>query len=375
MATRKQAATNTGESEQGEQTSWGVPIPGTGGPVGAGAIVARDETAQELEPGQKIVMLLSGGSLSDETQVRVYKRLPNSTKYAWCKNYNAHEFLAGDLEMIRNEWGPGEYSMRVYGGPNGMEREDVTISAPIVASNPTNPVPTQVAMQHQSEMARVLEKISEQNAALLAAVSQKPDPMQNMSVMLEMARSMREAFGIGGAAPVAVAPVSPIQQITEMAAAMRALKEVSKEIGGEPAEDTPTGMLSQVVELVKTGLAMRQNPALPMQSEPLQPMQLPASLQHSSAQASQPANESDPGMLIIKGTLAELLVIKNRGGTVEQGGEFIADKLPDDLLPYLELPNWFEIASGFAPELKAHETWVKAATAHAVTLLASDSGQ
>jgi hypothetical protein len=372
MATRTKANANPPEGAdggEGAEMAWGVPIPGTGGALTAPPSVARDENG-EIEPGQKIVMLLSGGGLPDETSVRVYKRIPNSQRYAWCKNYSAHEFLSGDLEMIRNEWGPGEYSIRVYGTPRGMEREDITISAPNIPGNAANAVPTQIANQQQSEMARVLEKISEQNAAVLAALSQKPDPMQNMSVMLDMARSMREAFGISGApaaaAAPAPAPVSALQQITEMAAAMRAFREVAKEMGDgdKPDADNPMSLLGQITDLVKAGIGARTNaPALPA---PIQPMQIPQTLQDAA-----PTSE-EPGTMVMKGTLAALLALKNQGGTVEQGGEFIAEKIPDELLPYLDLPNWFDILCRYAPELAPHGEWVKAATAHAITLLRSE---
>jgi len=43
----------------------------------------------------------------------------------------------------------------------------------------------------------------------------------------------------------------------------------------------------------------------------------------------------------------------------ETAAQFVVDKLPDELIEIMELPNWFEQLSHVAPEVKKHEEYLR----------------
>jgi hypothetical protein len=78
------------------------------------------------------------------------------------------------------------------------------------------------------------------------------------------------------------------------------------------------------------------------------------------------------GILVLRGLMQQLLAMAASGEPVENGAEFIADKLPDELLQYLDLPNWFDILASFAPDVRTHEQWIRDAKARADEMLNED---
>lgn len=363
---RRTAQTAQIVTPDGEE--WRAQVPAASAPNGAGLPVLPPDDDEEREPGDRIAELIRESGVDSETSVRVYRRLPNSTKFAWCVNYTAGEFMAGDLGMIREQWGPGEYSLRVYGGQRGIiAREDVVIAPP------SNPVaqPQGGVMQfpgQKTDIVQAIERMTEQNATILQVLSQRVDPHQQMMQSLEMMRMMREAMGLNVAPPPSVPPTSPTAVLGEVVAAVRAMREVSEEINPKaPDPENPMALLPAFLDVVKTAIGNRGDAAVP-------PVALPPSLaapqpvDHQSNPISETENQ-DMGVLVMRGIMRESLAMKERGDSIEKVAEFLADKLPDEVLPYLDLPNWFEIAASFAPELKAHEQWVRDVASTALQML------
>ena len=129
-------------------------------------------------------------------------------------------------------------------------------------------------------------------------------------------------------------------------------------------------MLPTVLDLVKTAMASRTPAADAMQSFP--PLELPASLQDNPAPQSAPiqSTEGEPvGILVLRGLLSQLLALAEAAKPTEEGADFIVEKLPDELLSYLELPNWSDILCSFAPGCRAHLPWLTAARNRALEIL------
>ena len=61
--------------------------------------------------------------------------------------------------------------------------------------------------------------------------------------------------------------------------------------------------------------------------------------------------------------LDELLAIAQRGGSVDEGADYIAEKLPDELVEFLDRPDWFEMLAGFVPKVRPFEQWMRDAVA------------
>lgn len=312
---------------------------------------------------------------ADRVRVKVYRIDPKTPgRLTWCQDYTPAEFEQGDLAMIRETWGPGAYQIRIIGATGIAARSDVSISAPLIV----NPAPAPQAAP-DSGVAQALQMLAETQTHILRALQERPDPAAQMMQNLEMLKLMREAMGPTPAQAPSAAPVSsPVTQLTEMLQTMKLLREAAQDIA--PSKDDEPSLMTMVpgvLELVKTAMqpGASSAPALP------QPIVIPQSIEHPARNpAPLPTPETTEvqpmGILILRGLLQQLIAIADKGESPEVGGEYIADKLPDEIIEYLDLPNWFEILASFAPDVKRHEAWIVAAKNHAdVLLTAEDDNQ
>jgi hypothetical protein len=44
---------------------------------------------------------------------------------------------------------------------------------------------------------------------------------------------------------------------------------------------------------------------------------------------------------------------------VEQGAQFVYDKLPDEIVELMALDNWFELLAEVAPDCTLHKDWLQ----------------
>lgn len=368
MPTRRNnpaVSADQGDGEMSADGEWRAVVP----TARAGGAVVEGEDV-ETDPGERIAMLIRDSGSDSEASVRVYKRIPNSVKYSWCVNYTAGEFQGGDLGMIRDQWGPGEYSLRVYGRGGLLAREDVTIAQQVSAA----PTVVASAQSQSDQFMRAIEAIAQGQAALMQALSTRPDPTQQMQQTLTLMAQMREAMGLNQN-PAPAPAMSPTAVLKEVIEAVRSMKEISEEINPKAADfENPLSLAGPLLEVIKTAVAQRSG-----SNETVAPLSLPPSLQcapesnpvPAPVQTRQTENEQ-MGIMLLRGALQGLLQLKEQGEPATAGGRYIAEKIPDELLPYLDLPNWFDIARNFAPELAPHEAWVRDATAEAIRILSEN---
>ena len=381
MATRPRVVNPETVNEDGEE--WRVPV-GT-----VAEVETPDEESDLLERLRG--MLSQSGTTGAVQRVSLYRVDPKSPNLIWCANYTPTEFADGDLSMIREQWGPGLYEARVIGAKGISTKGRFQIAnavqsvGAVAVHNPGN-----------DALAQALQSLANSQAAILQALNTRPDPQAEMLRNLDMLRMMREAFAPPPAAPVGPA-VDPVQQITSLLGALRALKEASGEFQTENDEGGPgqlMGLAGSVIDLVKGN----------MQPQGMQPMQLPPSLSmpphrvriaHNPSEAGAEGHAQDDAapisspvaetahvpetmeILILRGTLQGLLKLAERKASATVGGEYIAEKLPAELLPYLDLPNWFEILSRFALQLGIttlgdHQEWLTTARDEAIRILDED---
>jgi hypothetical protein len=336
-----------------------TPIPGT-----RIAIDNQPVATLDLSPGERVMELVAGMGDDEKTTVRLYRRTANSNALTWCQTYSANEFLAGDLEMIRTQWGAGDYEIRVYGSQGLASRETVSIAQRVNA----NPLP--VPSQQNGELATMLKALADSQQQMIAALSQRPDPQQQMMQTIAMMREMREAMGVGAAiANPQPAPKSAIESITEMAGAIQALKSISGELN-PPKDvdvDNPMAMLPGIIDIVKTAMQGRQTSGeLPMIEPPislavadpaLNPAQSTAELQNK-VDTSEGDEEMQLVQMLMRNYIKQILKMIQAGKTPAEGGAFIYDKLPDAVLDALDTPDWFAQLCAFAPELAPHQQWL-----------------
>ena len=64
----------------------------------------------------------------DQMHMRIYRRARNG-QLEFLGSMSPHEFENGDLELVRDQWGPGDYQFRLIGAKGLMMRITQTIGA------------------------------------------------------------------------------------------------------------------------------------------------------------------------------------------------------------------------------------------------------
>jgi len=74
----------------------------------------------------------------------------------------------------------------------------------------------------------------------------------------------------------------------------------------------------------------------------------------------------------LRAYLSALVDMATKAIPPEKTAEFVVDKLPDELLEIMELPNWFEQLAAVAPEVKNHEAYLRQVRDLALSMLEFD---
>ncbi|MDH5654195.1 MAG: hypothetical protein OEZ39_20250 [Gammaproteobacteria bacterium] len=178
-----------------------------------------DITEFANENDQRIHEILSGfdGDPEEVTfTIKVLRVIPNAGKYESCFAATPAELPI--FERIRNEWGPGQYEIRIYKNNRIWKRPTFTIAAPLgLKPAIAAPVP--------NDMSGLAQMLAEQNRRQMTElrellVQRQPDTnhMESMSTMMALLVQMKD-FVAPSAAPAATDPIKMLKdalQIKEM---------------------------------------------------------------------------------------------------------------------------------------------------------------
>lgn len=345
--------------------NWQTPIKATGGEPSPLAMFANDEPLET--PVDRVFAILDANRDAERAIVKLF-RVVGANKYEWCDDYPVPDFESGGFKMIRETWGPGEYEVRLYGL---NERGLFTVLAkPRVNVAPSPNAAKPAAPAAPPEMLAMMRQMQEQNAAIVAALSQRPDPMAQMQSTFAILSQARELFGGGNAS----GQKSSIREVVE---AMRELRAVNEEINpqaGAVDPDNPMALLPGVLDLVKTAIGNRDTqaaqPAPPVKLAPLAlaPVTLPPSIAVAEdAAANVTANETPDAhamnvltIMSLRAQLGELCRLADRAAPVADGAALLYEKLPDEFVSLLAAPNWWEMLGQVAPDAAtpARRAWL-----------------
>jgi len=388
MTTRKKAAPDPWGAVQTTTLDNGQPVTvwenastGEQRVVPQGIHPAQQPLAEvvRLEPDQedieetatdRVASILRRAHDSGGGQLRVYKIDKGSL--VWCETYTPEQFEAGDLPMLRDTFGPGDYELRLYGPHPVTSKYGVIAKTRVVIAQALKTAPD--LRRDDSGLQQVLATIAEGQRAMLQALTERPqqkDPAEEMTKMLGLMVTMRQAMGIDA---------QPRSQITEIVSAIRELREASDEIN--PDKETPDsllGALPGVLEVVKAGMAQQQAQAQPMPLVELPPSIASAPVPQPPIQQLQPETNPQPDqeqqavfnplvILQLKAYLRTLIKMAEDQKHIDAGAQFVYDKLPDEIVELMNLDNWFDLLYEVAPGVEQHKAWLTKVRDQALTM-------
>lgn len=338
-------------------------------PLSNAPTVFNDEAQEpdiEETATDRVATLLQQAAGQERAELNVY-RIVNGTR-EYCAKYLPEEFEEGTFELLRKNFGAGEYELRLYATHPESKKFVVRSSTRVkIAQGHALPEPSGMP----AGMSQVLTTIAQGQEHMLRALvemKQAPqkDPMEEMTKMLSMMTMMREAMGLN------VQQRQEKSSIGEIVAAIKELKGAASELVPTPEEKEPDslmGMMPKVLELISAGQQAQQMQPQQMQP-PIMPVHVPQSFDQPQ-QPQQPTQENDMNimtMIKLKGYLKSLTDLAVSGADIEKGAQFVYDNLPDDLIDLMALPNWFELLSSVASEVKPHVEWMQKVRDLALTM-------
>lgn len=358
-----------------------------------GELVVHDDEADETEstPIDRLTEMMRETG-DGKARVKVYRQDNHTKVFEFCCEYMPEQFEEGGLDMLRRDWGPGVYQLKLYATHPTSNKFVIraTQSVTLARMNSIAPTAAVGVAGSNDALAAVLATISEGQTRLLEALTNRPqvDPIAQLTQTLGLMTTMREAMGINNA---------PQQKssIGEIVEAIKELKGVQTLIGGAE-EKEPASLLSlapQVLDTIKTLGIGQQQQAAQVNSQPFPALGIPASMQATSEPAEaaempliqppQPATAydlEDPEMLkelLFFANVKKLAKMAEAQGDIEEAGELIVDEFPDELFDALKLDNWFESLQAIAPQylpalaphLETRKEWLTKVRDHALKLL------
>ena len=331
-----------------------------------------EETATD-----RVASMLAGINGLDRAELKVYKIKDGSLEY--CQGFKPEQFEEGNFDLLRDRFGHGEFELRLY-ATHPQTRKFGIRSKLRVKMSEVNKAAMNEGLP--SGIAQVLGAIAQGQSQMLDALVQmkqqpQKDPMEEMTKMLSMMTMMRQAMGMDNQPRAG-------SSIGEIVDAIRELRSAADEVA--PQRDEPESMMAmlpKVLDIVSAGMGKGQAQVQP-EPEEIQPVQLPPSFyqQQEPQQSSQPVpvapaapapqpiiedqqpqSEDEVNHLKyifkLRAYLSALVDFAVKLAPAETAAQFVVDKLPDELIEIMELPNWFEQLAHVAPEVKKHEDYLR----------------
>lgn len=359
MATANTNPGNDGGDEGGEEWRAVVSIDD--------ADTEEDETTRKL----RATLAVAG---SDRVRVKLYKLDPKAKGgRVWCSDYSPDEYENGGMAMVREQWGAGDYELRIINSQGVAGKTQFTIAAPLV------PIPVAGGAAPQNDALRM---VLDQQTRILEALTARPDPQQEMMRTLSLMTAMRDAMGVNPAPAV-----NPMTMFSEMLAMVREAKSAAKDLVGEepPVSDNPMAMLPQLLDTVKTVVTQQSQQPVAPPAQLVQPIAIPATVQR--AQVPAPPVDENPAPAVsandaateakeirkLRASLALLVSMAECGDDAEDGASLVLEQLPDELLDHLGNAQWFELLTQFSPGVAPHREWITKVRDRVLQILAEES--
>ena len=322
----------------------------------------EDEPIEETAT-DRVAAMMSGAGPDERAEVKVYRI--NSGQLEYCAGYKPDEFESGNFDLLRDRFGAGVYELRLYATNPTSKKFAVRQKLRVTIVEEKSQSTTGGLGNGMSQVLQTIAQGQQQMLEALVSIKQAPpkDSMEEMGKMLTMMAAMREAMGMNQSQG------REKSSIGEIVSAIRELRGAADEIAPQQDKE-PDGLMSvlpKMLELVSKGQQSQQEAAQAVHFPPVQlPPSFQAPAQHEPQQQEQPAPETQEEsdmkmftMIKLKSYLKTLIDLAIKKTSVEQGAEFVYEKIPDDLIEIMALDNWFDLLTFVAPDVKDHKEWLQ----------------
>jgi len=346
----------------------------------------EEEAAQQYLPAEipdeieetatdRVASMLAGINGLERSELKVYKLNQGSLEY--CQGFKPEQFEEGNFDLLRDRFGHGEFELRLYATHPQTRKFGIRSKLRVKMSEVNKAA---VSDTLPSGLAQVLGTIAQGQERMLDALVQmkqapQKDPMEEMTKMLSMMTMMRQAMGMDGQQRAG-------SSISEIVGAIRELRSAADEVAPQREEpETMMAMLPKVLDIVSAGMSKGQAQPQTEPEQHFEPVQLPPSF-YQPEQSSQPVPETPAVqtpepipqnqqpqtedevnhlkyIFKLRSYLSALVDFAVKLAPAETTAQFVVDKLPDELIEIMELPNWFEQLAAVAPEVKNHEEYLR----------------
>lgn len=327
-----------------------------------------DEEIPEESAAETLRRVLQGFSDNDRANVKVYRMKREGLEY--CSEYPADVFLQGGNELIRDEWGAGQYRIILYAtNPATGKYVRRTAQTIAIAEKKTASVPAAVGSD------ALVNALNALNSRLAALENNRPDPSQTMMQTLAMFKAFSEAIPKPAAQSVAVAPVDPIAQMMQTLQLIDMLKDRA-EPRQEP-DDLLTSIAPKALDLLggilnKQG-AQPQTESLPMIETNLPTVPAPLTLAHPAPQSSPEPAQVSPDQEMIQLAISWLILRARTNADIEETAEFVFEKAPDEVLAVLQTEQWFDALREVDARFAQHRDYFDRVRARVLEIMREES--
>lgn len=344
-----------------------------------------DDDETEVTPIDRLTEMMRETG-DGKARVKVYKQNLNSKIFEFCCEYMPEQFEEGGLDMLRRDWGHGSYQLKLYATHPATNKFVIRATQAVtLAQMQSAPVALAAVPHAPSELSQVLAALVEGQNKLLQALTAQPQKSakEELKETLEIMALMRP-------------PETQKSSISEIVEAVKEIKGMQSLIGGE-SEKEPSllGLAPQLLDTIKSFVPPRsaqpqqlETQAFPQLSVPAslnapsesQPLENPAPLDSAQSQPQQ-LPEDDPDMLEFLAFAARLkkdvLPLAGNMEKVNDVAELLEAKAPYQFFEVLEMDNWFEALTQYAPQffpalvpvLANNREWLTAVRARVIELL------
>lgn len=315
------------------------------------------EDLSATDAQQKTEALTNALKEDSEAYVAIYQTKANNMPESYCTRFPADKFDFGQIqELIANDYGAGDYRIRMYSKGRLRGNKLITIAPRI---NVDKNLPSFAGNDTAQILHTVLERMENNNQRMLQVLQQQNQPQDRMAMLQEMLL-FKQLFSSDK-------PSGGLGQITE---ALELLKGLGVSVGNK-SEDEEEGFGSMLKQLVPVAVQAMTAP------QPQYRQQNPAPQMRPQPEPQTITEEENPIMfqaMQIKLGLKPLLKAAAKDADPAPYAAMLFDQLDEEIIQNaIANPDAIDSLINIEPEVGNYRVWFGLLAEHVKAMLGMES--